>query len=143
MNIFEAIREDHDKQRRLCAELLATQGYSSDRKTLFEALVDELNLHAIAEERHFYVPLIKDDRTQEHARHGVAEHHEIDELIETLKQTKMDSPAWLVYAKQLCEKVEHHLKDEEQVFFQLAGKVFTDDQKQSLARKYREAMKPG
>lgn len=141
MNIFEAIRHDHNIQRELCDKLIKTEGKTQLRKELFDALKHELAVHANAEERHFYIPLIKDDMTQEHARHGVAEHHEMDELVEKLEDTDMDSPAWLVYAKQLCEKVEHHLDDEEHSFFQLAGKVFSESQKKSLATSYQKAMK--
>ncbi len=140
-NIFEAIREDHDIQRDLCDRLIKTEGKTDVRKQLFQALKTELQIHADAEERYFYVPLIKDDMTQDHARHGIAEHHEIDELIEKLEETDLDSSAWLVYAKKLCEKVEHHLKDEEHTFFQLAGKVFTEPQKTSLSQDYQKSMK--
>ncbi len=78
---------------------------------------------------------------QEHARHGIAEHHEMDELIEKIDDTDLDSPGWLVHAKQLCEKVEHHLEDEEHTFFQLAGKVFTEKQKTSIGEEYLKVMK--
>lgn len=141
MTIFEAIRNDHDIQRDLCKRLTATSGKSKDRRQLWKALKEELKIHANAEERHFYSPLIHNDMMQEHARHGIAEHHEMDELIEKINDTDMDSPAWLTYAKQLCEKVEHHLEDEEHTFFQLAGKVFTEEQKEKLASDYRKAMK--
>ena len=141
MNIFEAIRNDHDIQRDLCDRLTSTCGKSSDRKQLWKALKEELEIHADAEERHFYSPLIHNDMMQEHARHGIAEHHEMDELIEKIDDTDMDSPAWLTYAKQLCEKVEHHLEDEEHTFFQLAGKVLSENQKTDLATAYQDAMK--
>ena len=78
----------------------------------------------------------KKDKTQDHARHGIAEHHEIDEIVEKLEETAQDSSAWLKYAKNLKDKVEHHLNDEEHTIFQLAGKVLTDNQKSNLASKY-------
>lgn len=141
MNIYEAIRKDHDKQRELCRLVTSTSGESKGRKEMWEKLKHELQIHADAEERHFYSPLIDNDMMQQHARHGIAEHHEMDELIEKIDETDMDSPAWLTYAKQLCEKVEHHLEDEEQTFFQLSGKVFTEEQKTALAKEYLAAMK--
>ena len=141
MNIYEAIRKDHDKQRELCRLVTSTSGESKGRKEMWEKLKHELQIHADAEERHFYSPLIDNDMMQQHARHGIAEHHEMDELIEKIDETDMDSPAWLTYAKQLCEKVEHHLEDEEQTFFQLSGKVFTEEQKKALAKEYLAAMK--
>lgn len=141
MNIFEAIRKDHDIQRELCRLVTSTSGDSKERKQKWQELKHELQIHADAEERTFYAPLIHNDMMQEHARHGIAEHHEMDELIEKIDDTDMDSPAWLVYAKQLCEKVEHHLKDEEHSFFQLAGKVFTESQKTDIAKDYLKQMK--
>ncbi|MFC7358046.1 hemerythrin domain-containing protein [Jejudonia soesokkakensis] len=139
--IFEAIRDDHDIQRDLCKRILETSGETKDRKQLWKALKAELQGHEIAEERHFYKPLIDNDMMIEHARHGIAEHHEIDELIEKVDEADMDSAAWLTYAKQLADKVEHHLEDEEHSFFQLAGKVFTEKQKTELSKEYQAAMK--
>ena len=140
MNIFEQIRKDHDTQRDLLDKLVDTSGDSKKRDEIYKALKKELEIHADAEERHFYKPLISDDMMQEKARHGIAEHHEIDELIEKLDETEYDSSAWLKIAKQLKEKVEHHLEDEEHVFFQLAGKVFTEKEKTSLAKDYTNYM---
>ncbi|MDC6352869.1 MULTISPECIES: hemerythrin domain-containing protein [unclassified Robiginitalea] len=136
MNIYEAIRQDHDLQRSLLDQLLETSGDTSTRRTIFSKLKKELQVHADAEERFFYVPLIKKDATQEMARHGVAEHHEIDELVERLEETPFDSPGWLTLCKSLQEQVEHHLADEEKQFFQVSGKVLTESQKIGLAEEY-------
>ena len=141
MNIFEAIRKDHDKQRNLLKALLQTSGDTDDRRRLYAELKHELEVHADAEERHFYVPLIEDDMTQDKARHGIAEHHEIDELIEKLDKTEFSSTGWLTVAKSLSEQVIHHLDEEEHIYFQMAGKVLSEDQKLSLAADYQKAMK--
>ncbi|TWT32503.1 DNA nickase [Posidoniimonas corsicana] len=133
MNIFERIRADHDKQRTLIDLLTKTHGDSRGRQELFERLKAELEEHAMAEERHFYVPLMEKDLTQEKARHSVAEHHELDELIKKLEETPYDSPGWLPTAKKLCDELLHHLDEEENEVFQLAGKALEDDEKQSLA----------
>ncbi|MFQ3239043.1 MAG: hypothetical protein ACI9NI_001338 [Olleya marilimosa] len=140
MTIFESIRKDHDTQRDLLEKLVKTSGDSNERDVLYKQLKNELNIHAEAEERHFYKPLISNDMMQEKARHGIAEHHEIDELLEQLDDTDYSSSAWLKTAKDLKEKVEHHLEDEEHTFFQLAGKVFNEQQKTALAKDYRSYM---
>ena len=136
MNIFEALRTSHETQRALADQLIRTQGNSDDRDLLFKELRAELAAHAAAEERFFYVPLIAHDMTQEPSRHGIAEHHEMDELVEKLEDTDFSSPAWLATAKELHHKIYHHLKDEEQGVFQLAGKVLTEAEKISLAKDY-------
>ncbi|MBF4984877.1 hemerythrin domain-containing protein [Nonlabens mediterrranea] len=140
MNIFEALRKDHEIQRELCDMLVNTSGDTELRKNMFEKLKHELAIHADAEERHFYVPLIESDLTQEKARHSIAEHHEMDELVEKLEETDMDSSAWLKYMKELAHQVEHHLDEEEQEVFQLAGKALKEKEKTSLAQEYLEFM---
>ncbi len=140
MNIFEAIRKDHDIQRDLLEKLIKTSGDTKQRDEIFQSLKKELQVHADAEERHYYKPLIDSDMMQDKARHGIAEHHEIDELIEKLEETDYDSSAWLKTAKDLKHKVEHHLEDEEQKFFQLSGKVLNESQKTSLATDYNSYM---
>ncbi|AJP43851.1 hemerythrin [Alteromonas australica] len=140
MKIFEALRKDHEKQRLLLKILAETSGDTAARREYFQELKDQLESHAVAEERHFYSHMLENDDTVELTRHGIAEHHEIDELIEKLDETEMSSPAWLHYLKSLQEKVEHHLADEEQEFFQVAGKVLNERQKEKLADGYREEM---
>lgn len=140
MNIFEEIRKDHDVQRKLLKQLVETSGDTKNRDKIYTELKKELEIHANAEERHFYKPLISNDMMQEKARHGIAEHHEIDEIIEKLDETDYDSSAWLKYAKDLKHKVEHHLEDEERTFFQLAGKVFSENEKETYAEKYSKYM---
>ncbi len=138
MKIFEALRKDHDVQRDLLKELIQTSGNTEKRKRIYYQLKYELKIHADAEEKYFYIPLIKDDLSQDEARHGVAEHHEIDELLEALDATEFDSPTWLTIAKKLNEKALHHLKEEEHKFFQIAGKVLEENQKDDLASHYLE-----
>ncbi|WP_405369350.1 hemerythrin domain-containing protein [Nonlabens sp. Asnod2-A12] len=141
MNIFEALRKDHEIQRDLIDQLVKTSGDSDKRKELFDQLKKELALHEDAEERHFYVPLLEVDMTQEKARHSIAEHHEMDELVEKIEETDRSSSAWLVYMKELAHQVEHHLDEEEQEVFQLAGKALNETEKKSLATDYQEYMK--
>lgn len=140
MKIFEALRRDHDKQRALIKILLETQGDSSIREEYYKHLKVELVSHAVAEERHFYAPLMQTDETIGLSRHGVAEHHQIDKLIAKLDETDMSSSAWLTTFKQLANKIEHHLAEEEHEFFQQAGKALTEKEKEVLADDYLAEM---
>ncbi|EGR0265341.1 hemerythrin domain-containing protein [Vibrio sp. 665] len=139
-NIFDVLKESHEKQRLLLDALMETSGDSPAREEFYHNLKEELEQHAAAEERFFYAPLIDSDKTIDLTRHGIAEHHEIDKVIAQLDATDMSSPAWLNLMKALRHKVLHHLEEEEQRFFQLAGKVMTDKQKMKLADGYVEEM---
>jgi hypothetical protein len=135
--IFEALRESHDQQRTLAEQLIQTSGDTAERRELFDLLKNELFAHAVAEDRYFYIPLMMTDSGLNISRHALAEHHEMDELLEQLTETELSSPSWLAIAKKLSETVHHHLKEEEHGFFQQAGKILDDKQKESLAKKYQ------
>jgi hypothetical protein len=141
VNIFEALRESHDRQRTYADALIQTSGDTPERVEAYKQLKSELQAHETAEERHFYIPLMEFDNGVDLSRHAIAEHHEMDEMMEELDETEMSSPAWLATAKKLAEKVHHHLKEEEQKFFQQAGKLLDDQQKETLAGQYLKEFK--
>ena len=138
MNIFEALRESHERQRTYAKALIKTSGDTPERVEAYKQLKAELQAHETAEERHFYIPLMEFDNGVDLSRHAIAEHHEMDEMMEELDETEMSSPAWLATAKKLSDKVHHHLKEEEQKFFQMAGKLLDDKQKETLAGQYEK-----
>ncbi|WP_166220042.1 hemerythrin domain-containing protein [Pseudomonas atagonensis] len=141
MNIFEALRESHDRQRSYAKSLIETSGDTPERVEAYKQLKAELQAHETAEERHFYIPLMEFDNGVDLSRHAISEHHEMDEMMEELDETEMSSPAWLATAKKLSEKVHHHLKEEEQKFFQMAGKLLNEKQKEQLAGEYEKEFK--
>nr|WP_174505829.1 hemerythrin domain-containing protein [Acinetobacter sp. Marseille-Q1620] len=135
-NIFEILRESHEVQRDLSEKLIKTSGDSEERRHLFTLLKNELFAHAVAEDRYFYIPLMMTDAGLNITRHALSEHHEMDELLEQLSQTEFSNPGWLSIAKKLSDTVHHHLKEEEHSFFQQAGKILDEKQKEKLAKQY-------
>ena len=136
MNIFEALRKSHERQRLLLKKLKDTSGDSAERRELWGELQRELQNHAGAEERYFYRPMMEHDASMERARHSIHEHQEIDGKIEEIRSSDFDSPGWLNLLNSLGELVEHHLEEEEHGVFQVAGKVLTEEQKSELAAGY-------
>ncbi len=136
--IYDELRASHATQRRLCNSMVRTQAKNpSRRQQLFHELRIELAAHAAAEERYLYVPILMHDMGLSSARHALAEHHEMDELVEALGALDAAGDAWGDKAGQLVHKVRHHLKEEETKFFQVSGKLLSDAQKLKLARQYR------
>lgn len=136
-SIFQTLIKDHEVQRELLDKLVQTSGDSAERRTWFSTLKKELKVHAKYEERFLYNPLIKENITQQQARHSVAEHKDIDDMIEDLESTSFSSPQWLRKMKKLKHCVEHHLTEEEEEVFPIAGVVLNSQQKTHLAKKYR------
>ena len=136
--IYDALRESHEIQRSLCRKLLRSNAGSDRRFELFRELRIELAAHAAAEERFLYAPMLIDDMGLDPSRHAMAEHHDIDELVEELEETTETGGSWIAIAHRLAHKVTHHLKEEEKKFFQISGKILTDKQKLTLGKRYRK-----
>jgi len=138
MDIFQALLQSHERQRAMSKRLLADVGDPGQRKQAFDELKAEMAAHETAEERAFYVPLFEHDDTVDEARHGIAEHHEMDEMVEDLEKAKEGSAEWLENVGKLVQKLEHHLKEEEQKFFPEARKVLDAKQQQELGSLYMQ-----
>ncbi len=136
--IYDALRESHAIQRSLCRKLLRSPPHSERRIALFTDLRIELAAHAAAEERFLYAPILMHDMGLDVSRHALHEHHELDELIEELQVSDHNGRRWMANARELSEKVHHHLREEEKKFFQVSGKILADVQKDRLARQYRK-----
>ena len=135
-NIFQALLVSHRNQRELAARLLASKPASEERQHVFEELKAELAAHETAEERCFYVPLFEHDQSVDLSRHAIAEHHEMDEMVEHLEAVDPHAAEWQECCQKLCDKIEHHLNEEEQKFFPQAGEVLSEEQKFALGRDY-------
>jgi len=138
MDIFQALLNSHQKQRALCAKLLANVGEPEQHMQVFDELKAEMAAHETAEERMFYVPLIAHDETVDTARHGIAEHHEMDEMVEDLEKCKPGTAEWLETLGKLVHKVDHHLTEEEEKFFPKAREVLSRTEQKELGEPYRE-----
>ena len=85
MTIFDDLRASHAVQRSLARTMTHARASADTRRAAFLALAHELDAHATAEERHFYVPLLMDDAGLSVSRHALADHHKAEELVEQLR----------------------------------------------------------
>ncbi|HUR89878.1 MAG TPA: hemerythrin domain-containing protein [Ramlibacter sp.] len=138
MDIFDALIESHELQRSIAKRLLSDIGDHAQRAGDFEQLKSELAAHETAEERAFYVPLFEHDDAVEAARHGIAEHHEMDEMVECIDKLEEGSAEWLQQVGALVHKLEHHLKEEEEKWFPVARKVLSRTEQKELGAPYQE-----
>lgn len=138
MDIFEALLQSHERQRNISRRLLDKIGDAAQRRAVLEELKTEMAAHETAEERMFYVPLIQHDETVDAARHGIAEHHEMDEMVEDIEDAHPGSPEWLEAVGKLVHKLDHHLKEEEEKFFPQAREVLSRQEQKALGEPYRQ-----
>ncbi|SDX32869.1 Hemerythrin HHE cation binding domain-containing protein [Albimonas donghaensis] len=135
-DIYKTIEEDHGKHRGLLGAIGETSGDSAERRRLWTQFYYEVKSHAAAEEETFYSKLMERPEGQDDARHSVAEHKEMDDLMEELNGMDMSSPAWLAKFKQLRHDYEHHMEEEEEDIFAQARAVFDDQQAERFAKDF-------
>lgn len=127
-DIFARLKEDHDKHRALFDRLLAAaSGGGNGRDTLFVELTKELKSHAAAEEQALYSSMLRKPPTTSDTRHSVAEHHEIEEMLNDLAATDAGSDEWTTKLKQLDHRYRHHINEEEEEHFPEFEEHLTDD----------------
>ncbi|MEZ4448665.1 MAG: hemerythrin domain-containing protein [Nannocystaceae bacterium] len=136
MNIYERLKEDHDRHRQLAAELVETSGDSEERRALWKALQGEVEAHAAAEEQSLYATLLAEPKGHEKARHSVSEHKEAADLIDELADMDMSSPGWLLKFRKLKEELEHHMDEEESEVFARSQKILSERTAKELARTF-------
>ncbi|MBB3889327.1 aminopeptidase N [Phenylobacterium haematophilum] len=125
-DVFGRLVEDHDRHRALLAMIEETQGASEQRQKLFEELVRELKAHAAAEEQALWSSVLRDPQTTDFARHAIAEHKEIDDMLADLAARDMSSPGWLRRFAGLKAEYLHHIREEEQEQFVAAEEQLSD-----------------
>ena len=139
--IFEDLKRDHDRHRKLLEQLAQGQGDSAKRRSLFETLRRELQAHAAAEEESLYATMLGCPDLRDDARHSVSEHKEIDDKLGELVDSDLGSRDWAGTFGELRHRYLHHIDEEEAEMFPRAGEVLTPEAEARIAEVF-ERRKP-
>ncbi|WII71479.1 hemerythrin domain-containing protein [Bdellovibrio sp. 22V] len=142
MEIYEALRKDHDTIKQLFRDLLSLRDDDTkNRKALIEQIRDELIPHARAEETVFYNSLRELKLTKELAVDGYREHIEAEALLRLMQLQDKANMDWKATAAKLQQALEHHIQEEETRFFEAARSNFTREEAEMFAAAF-EKLKP-
>lgn len=131
--IFDRLKEDHDKHRDLLERLSDNRTDTDERLSLFAELTRELKGHAAAEEQALYSTMMRKPPTTDDTRHSVAEHHEIDEMLNDLAATEAGSDTWQEKFDELKERYLHHIEEEEEDHFPEFGEYLTAEDERYMS----------
>ena len=148
MEIYTALKNDHDKHRDLLAKIDETSGDSERRRELWGEFYCSVKSHAAAEEETFYAALMKDADGQPKARHSVAEHKELDDLerrltkeqerrIEELERREKTDDN-LKEARKKLEDIEKRVRKQEQELKSIERQRKQEEDRLKRAKKRRD-----
>ncbi len=135
--IYADLKRDHDKQRDLLKRRSGETG-GEQRRGLFEELRLELQSHAAAEEESLYATMLADPELRDDARHSVAEHKEVDDILGEMMALDPSSDEWNEKFSHLRHRYEHHIDEEEEDMFPAAADRLDEATEERLAETYEE-----
>lgn len=135
--IFNRLKEDHDTHRELLERITVSQD-PQDRQALFENFKTEVTAHAAAEEETLYSTMLADPDLRHDGQHSVAEHKELDDLLQKMADLDPSSREWTEKFKKLKHDYLHHIDEEEEDMFPAAAEELTKKEEVALKEKFEE-----
>lgn len=123
MDIYEAIKSDHDEIRQKISAIRGHDAGSGAQIGAVGDLTGFLLRHHEAEERTFFAELVQHDGAQHEGFHMIKEHGEHEKLLEQMQALEPGSDRWESRLDELLHDIEHHIDEEEEDIFPVARKV--------------------
>lgn len=140
MNIYDALKKDHDEVIAMLDRLIATGEKDDSHFDIVDQIRDELIPHARAEEAVFYNSL-RALNGKEEVRHGYKEHLEAESLLRSLQIRDSLNANWKKTAEKLRETLQHHINEEEGKIFNLAKRLLSEQEATEIGNAF-EKLKP-
>lgn len=137
-DIFDRLKADHDKHRKLIEAIMETTGDSEERRTLFDQFKTEVTAHAAAEEETLYATMMTISEGRHDAQHSVSEHKELGDKLEELAKADMASSGWLNSFRTLRHDYLHHIDEEEEEMFPKAADLIAKSEAVALKKEFEE-----
>ncbi len=136
MDAITLLKHDHDKVKKLLAELESTteRGIKT-RAELFATIKGEMTVHESIEEEIFYPALMDMAKTKDITLEGYEEHHVVDLLMRELEDLPVDDEHWGAKANVMKENIEHHIEEEEDDMFPKTRQVFEEVELKELGER--------
>ena len=136
MDAITLLKHDHDKVKKLLAELeTTTERGVKTRSELFATIKGELMVHETIEEEIFYPELKAHPKAKDIVLEGFEEHHVVDVLMGELESLDVTDETWGAKAIVMKENIEHHIEEEEGDMFKKARQVFDREELRDLGER--------
>ena len=139
-DITEMILDDHDWFRRQFLHLAGLREQTAQAGTVWDALARHLEVHASAEEQHFYPSMANraDDADASATEDAIGDHDEIRDASRKAFDAEVGSQAWWDAIDECDQANNHHMAEEERDDLAPFVKVTTLAFRQELGAKFEQ-----
>ncbi|HET7369278.1 MAG TPA: hemerythrin domain-containing protein [Gammaproteobacteria bacterium] len=136
MDIYEALRRDHDEVSVLFENLFDTSDSAvQGRREAFIRLCRALKAHSSAEQALFY-PLLQDhEQTHDLVEHAAGRYGKMDRLLREMSSMNHRGDDWMDKCRALHRDVEEHVDEEENRIFPQARHILSEEQARQLGER--------
>jgi iron-sulfur cluster repair protein YtfE (RIC family) len=139
MNLFDALKRDHERVACLFTELLGAKASTeAASEALFAELSFVLDAHRRAEEEIVYPILEANEETRELAQKAYEEHQVAHQLLNELATLARTDAKWGPKLLVLKETVERHVQSEEKNLLKKAARAMTREEADRLGALFEE-----
>lgn len=139
--VTQLLAEDHREMLELVRQIDAASG-DQERRDIADTAIAELMRHAVAEEMIVYPAMEKHlPDGKDEVAHDKEEHEELEQVMKRMEDADTSSSAFRDLVKELEEKLEHHIDDEEEDQFPKLRDHIPHDDLVEMGRKVEKAKK--
>ncbi|MCX4240302.1 hemerythrin domain-containing protein [Paraliomyxa miuraensis] len=137
--ILNTLEGEHAEVTALLDEILSASSITKAADDHYAAMRRKLLIHLRAEQEVLYPACEARPKTAVAVAGSRSEHQAVEDVVQELDRTSMDSPRWREQLQQLRQLVQAHVREEEDVLFAQCEEAFESRELRDLDRAYDEA----
>jgi Hemerythrin HHE cation binding domain len=138
-DVIRLILDDHERFRTRFEELFAQRGHPQAANEIWLGLAARLEIHASAEEAHFYPALLQNvEGSEDETKDAIGDHDEIRQGIRRAAAAEVGSDEWWAGVQDARDANDEHLAEEERDDIPDFLRVASVEFRQELGAKYEQ-----
>lgn len=138
MIIYDELHQDHEKARKVIAELKdTTERAEKTRESKFSQLKQELQVHTEFENEVFYPAVAENRDAKQTIKHGIDEHEKAEAVLEELHKMDKTASNWVETLSKLERMLEDHIEEEENQVFKFARESISEERAEEMGEEYQ------
>ena len=142
MDIFDIIKEDHEKVRDLIEKMIEESAPEKrNRSRNMSTLKDLILPHIYAEENLFYPVIMEETDGKDLVLEALEEHRAAKGVLSDVEAAEKDDDQFRANLQVLDDLLEHHIDEEEGEIFDKAEEVIDGDRADEMGVRFQEIKK--